>query len=147
MVAFCRIDEQAIRTREPVSTPDALIVQDPTLLHQVDVFGGLRTDGYVLINSARTLAELGLDDWTAGFRMERLFTVAASDISRRHLGQPRPNAALLGGLAALTGIVSLESVVRAIRSRFGGSLAEGNVAAARECHATVGAAVEVYAGA
>ena len=30
-----------IRVREPISAPDVLIVQDPTLLHQVDVFEGL----------------------------------------------------------------------------------------------------------
>ena len=53
VVAFCRIDEHEIRTREPVAEPDALIVQDPTLLHQVDVFGGLRPTGYVLINSTK----------------------------------------------------------------------------------------------
>jgi pyruvate ferredoxin oxidoreductase gamma subunit len=147
VVAFCRIDEHAIRSREPVSIPDALIVQDPTLLHQVDVFGGLMPDGYVLINSARSLTELGLSDWTADFRSERLLTVAASEISRRCLGQPRPNAALLGGLAALTGMISLESIARAIESRFSGALAKGNVAAARECHETVRAALEVYAGA
>ena len=41
VVAFCRIDDTEIRAREPISEPDALIVQDPTLLHQVDVFGGL----------------------------------------------------------------------------------------------------------
>ncbi len=28
VVAFCRIDDHEIRTREPVSEPDALIVQD-----------------------------------------------------------------------------------------------------------------------
>jgi pyruvate ferredoxin oxidoreductase gamma subunit len=147
VVAFCRIDEHAIRSREPVSIPDALIVQDPTLLHQVDVFGGLRPEGYVLINSGLSLGELGLGDWTAEFRSERLLTVAASEISRGHLGRPRPNAALLGGLAALTGIVSLEAIVRAIESRFAGKLADGNVAAARECHETVRAALEVFAGA
>ncbi len=42
VVSFCRIDDHEIRTREPVMEPDALIVQDPTLLHQVDVFGGLQ---------------------------------------------------------------------------------------------------------
>src|SRR5688572_21782170 len=52
VVAFCRIDDVPIRTREPIGEPDALIVQDPTLLHQVAVFDGLRPDGYVLINSA-----------------------------------------------------------------------------------------------
>ena len=41
VVSFCRIDDREIRVREPVMEPDALIIQDPTLLHQVDVFGGL----------------------------------------------------------------------------------------------------------
>jgi pyruvate ferredoxin oxidoreductase gamma subunit len=42
VVAFCRIDDRAIRIREPILAPDVLIVQDPTLLHQVDLFAGLR---------------------------------------------------------------------------------------------------------
>ena len=41
VVAFCRIDDRDIRLREPIMAPDVLIVQDPTLLHQVDVFQGL----------------------------------------------------------------------------------------------------------
>jgi pyruvate ferredoxin oxidoreductase gamma subunit len=54
VVAFCRISDQDIRLREPILAPDVLIVQDPTLLHQVDVFQGLKPDGYVLINSGTT---------------------------------------------------------------------------------------------
>lgn len=133
VVSFCRIDDHEIRTREPVSAPDALIVQDPTLLHQVDVFGGLRPDGYVLINSGRSFDELGLGSWVAGFQHERLLTVPASEMSREHIGQPRPNAAMLGGLAALTGVVSLKAVQDAIGERFAGGLAEGNCAAAAAC--------------
>ena len=41
VVSFCRIDDRPIRTREPVMAPDALVVQDVTLLHQVDLFAGL----------------------------------------------------------------------------------------------------------
>ncbi len=41
VMAFCRIDDHEIRLREPVMEPDALIIQDPTLLHQVDLFNGL----------------------------------------------------------------------------------------------------------
>ena len=48
VVAFCRIDERPIRTREPVMEPDALIVQDVTLIHQVDLFAGLAPEAYVL---------------------------------------------------------------------------------------------------
>jgi pyruvate ferredoxin oxidoreductase gamma subunit len=137
VVSFCRLDERPIRTREPVSEPDALIIQDPTLLHQVDVFGGLRPDGYVLINSVRSFDELGLAQWVGGFRHERLLTVPASEIAREHVGQARPNAALLGGLAELTSIVSVDSVVAAVHDRFSGALGDGNSAAARACAAFV----------
>ena len=41
VMAFCRIDDKEVRLREPVLDPDALIIQDPTLLHQVDLFGGI----------------------------------------------------------------------------------------------------------
>ncbi len=63
VVAFCRIDDRPIRLREPILAPDALIIQDPTLLHQVDVFGGLQPDGYILINTARTFEDLGLGEF------------------------------------------------------------------------------------
>ena len=48
-----------------------------------------------------------------------------------HLGRPLPGAALLGGFAALTWAVSLNSVLAAISERFTGTAAEGNAAAAR----------------
>ena len=147
VVAFCRIDEREIRLREPIVAPDVLIVQDPTLLHQVDVFGGLRPDGYVLINSTRSLDELGLGEWTRGFIHERLLTVPAGDICREHIGQMRPNAAMLGGLAALTQVISLGAVEHAIRARFSGRVADGNIAAARACFEHVLADVEVRVGA
>src|SRR5215472_19092239 len=44
VVSFCRIDGRPIRSREPVIRPDTLVIQDPTLLHQVSVFEGVRGD-------------------------------------------------------------------------------------------------------
>jgi pyruvate ferredoxin oxidoreductase gamma subunit len=131
VVSFCRIDDHEIRTREPISHPDVLIVQDPTLLHQVDVFSGLGDDGYLLINTGRSFGELGLGDFVQRFRRERLLTVPASELAREHLGRPLPGAPLLGGFAGLSGLISIESVARAIRDKFSGAVAEGNVAAAR----------------
>ncbi len=130
VTAFCRIADEPIRAREPIVEPDALIVQDPTLLHQVDVFGGVGQDGYVLINTTRTLDELGLGGLGERFRRERVVTVPATELAREHLGRPLPNAALLGAFSGLTGVVSPESVAAAIRRRFSGAIAEGNVAAA-----------------
>ena len=127
VVAFCRIDDGEIRLREPVLEPDALIIQDPTLLHQVDVFGGLVPGGTVLINTTRRFDQLGVAELMGKFHF---YAVPATDLARKHVGRPVPNAALLGGFAAISGRISLESVAEAIRAKFGGRVAEGNIAAA-----------------
>ncbi len=137
VVAFCRIDDHEIRTREPVIEPDGLIVQDPTLLHQVDVFGGCGRDAFILINSAKSFDDLCLGEFVKGFRPDRMLTVPASELAREHTGRAVANAALLGGFAALSGLISLGAVARAIRERFASVVAEGNVAAARAAHARV----------
>jgi pyruvate ferredoxin oxidoreductase gamma subunit len=137
VVSFCRIDDRELRVREPVMEPDALIVQDPTLLNQVDVFGGLKRDGFILINTSKSFDELGLGDFLKDFQHERLLTVPAGDLAREHTGRAVANAALLGGFAALSGLISLDAVASAIRERFGGAVGEGNVAAAAAAHAWV----------
>ena len=130
VVAFCRIDDRPIRLREPIADPDALIVQDPTLLHQVNLFAGLRRDGFLLLNTSRSLEELGLDELVERLTSEHVIAVPATEIAREHLGRPLPNIALLGGFAALTAQVSLPAVNQAIRARFPGAVGEGNVSAA-----------------
>jgi pyruvate ferredoxin oxidoreductase gamma subunit len=137
VVSFCRFADVPIRTREPVAEPDAIIVQDPTLLHQVDLFAGVSKAGFVLINSERPLQELGLGEFAEAFEAGRILVVPATAMAREHLGRPMPNAALLGGFAAQTGRLGLDSVAAAIRERFPGSAGERNVAAAAACFAAV----------
>ena len=132
VVAFCRIDTEPIRLREPIAEPDAVVIQDPTLLHHVEVFAGLGENGYVLINSTRSIEQLGLSELSERHRPERLASVPASELARTRLGRPIPNAALLGALAAQTGIVSLQALTRAIDERFTGAAAQGNAAAASD---------------
>jgi len=134
VVAYCRLGERQIRTREPVVAPDCVIVIDPTLVHQVDLFAGLGPDGYLLVNSSRALDELGLESLAARFRPERLLTVPATEVALRQIGKPLPNAAMLGGFAALTAEVTVAAVSSAIRERFSAnpSVAERNVAAVAE---------------
>ncbi len=137
VVAFCRIDSKPIRTREPIVNPDALIVQDVTLVHQVDLFAGLGDDGFVIVNTSRSFAELGLEDLTRRFRADRLVTLPATELALEHIGRPLPNAVLLAGFAELSGAVSVDSVVTAIGQRFSPSVAAANVAAARAAAALV----------
>src|SRR5689334_16563983 len=91
VAAFCRIDDRPIRSREPVSRPDAVIIVDPTLVHQVAVFNGACGDAFVLINSTRELAALGLGDLSRRLRPDRCRTVPATDLARRYLGRTLPN--------------------------------------------------------
>lgn len=137
VVAFCRMDDKEIRLREPIMQPDALIIQDPTLLHQVDVFGGLKRDGYILINTTRSFDELGLGDFVQDFRPERLLTVPATELAMKHVGRPVPNVPLLGAFAALCGLISLDAVQAAIGQKFSGKVAQGNQDAAREAYDVV----------
>jgi pyruvate ferredoxin oxidoreductase gamma subunit len=127
VATFCRIDDHEIRTHEPIVAPDVVIVADPTLIGQVDLLGGLSPDGYLLVNSTRPLADLGISG-PAGRTVE----LSATDIAMQQIGRPVPGGVLLGAFAALTGRVGMAALDAAIRERFRHSVAERNVLAAAQ---------------
>ena len=134
VVAYVRIDEREIELREPVLEPDLLIVQDPTLFHAIDVFAGLREDGFLLVNSSKSVDELGIGEVAHRLPLGHVATVAATELAMEHLKRPTPNTVLLGALTALTDVIHLESVLKAIEHKFPGPVGEANVAAARAAH-------------
>ena len=134
VVSFCRISDTPIRTREPISHPDALAVQDVTLIHQVELFAGLGEDGTVVLNTSGDLESLGLSELRERLRHGQVLTVPATEIAREILGRPLPNAALLGGLVAATKIVRLDALLDAIRTRSAGTTGEKNALAAQAAY-------------
>lgn len=134
VVSYCRIDDKEISRREPIEHPDALIIQDSTLLNSVDVFGGLKPDGYILINSTRGFDDLGIADFVSQFPAHHVCDVGATELAMKHIGRPLPNAVLLAGFAAISGQLKLASVELAIRQKFPDAIAEANIAAAREAY-------------
>jgi pyruvate ferredoxin oxidoreductase gamma subunit len=142
VVAFCRVDSRPIRLREPVTSPNCLIIQDATLLGQIaDLFTGLDPAGYVLLNTRQEVDPARLSCLVAKLPEKHFITVDASEIARRHLGRPLPNAALLGAFAALTGQLTLVSVQEAIHEKFPGKAGDANAAAAAEAFAAVKASL------
>lgn len=129
VTAFCRIDDREIRLREPVMEPDAVIIQDKTVIEPSNAFSGLVPGGFVLVNSA--------NDMQYDIPNEKVVYVGATELALKHVGRPIPNAVLLGSFAALTGIIKIESVVEAINTKFSGSIAEKNVNAARAAYEQV----------
>lgn len=137
VTAFCRIHDSAIRTREPVLHPDVVIIQDSTLLHHVDVFSGLSADGYILINSTRSVEELGVAELCATLPVSHALTLPASDYSMKYLGRPMANTALVGGFAAMTQLLSQASIEKVIQQKFPGRLGVLNTMAATEAYGYV----------
>lgn len=128
IMAFCRLSDRPIRLRSRVNEPDYVIVQDATILRELDVVEGLKDGGMILVNTERDVAELGLK---GSFR---LFTFSADEIARRILGKPIMNTALLGAFAALTKELTLDATLRAVRSRFPGELGEKNAQVVQESY-------------
>ena len=135
VMAFVRIDDKEIELREPVLDPDLLIIQDPTLFNAIDVFSGLKQDGYVLINSSKSVGELGIDEAVGGLPAGHVVTVPATDLALKHLRRPTPNTVLLGAFAAMSDLLEMDGVETAIREKFPGKVGEMNVAAAKAAYA------------
>jgi pyruvate ferredoxin oxidoreductase gamma subunit len=130
VVAFCRIADREIRLREPIMEPDCLIVQDATLFKVIDVFAGLRSDGYLLVNTNKSFSELHIREAADRLPEGHAVIVPATEFALKHISRPVPNAALLGAFAALTNFVHIESVKRAINEAFPGKVGAANIAAA-----------------
>lgn len=134
VVAYVRIDDRSIELREPVLDPDLLIVQDPTLFSAIDVFAGLRDDGWVLINTSRALDDLHINDATNRLPAGHVITVPATELALKHLGRPTPNTVLLGALAAMIDQVDIDAVCSAIEKKFPGGVGQANIVAARAAY-------------
>lgn len=137
VVAFARLASQEIRLREPVLEPDVVLIQDRTLLDSVDVFGGLKSEGYVLINSSQTVEGLGLEDLAARLPKGHVLTVPATRFALEKIGRPLPGAAMLAGFAAMTGMMKLESVQAAYNEKFSGRVAQANAEVAALAYESV----------
>lgn len=129
--AFARISDAEITIREPVLEPDMLIIQDPTLFQAIDVFKGAKTDGYLLINSSKTIEQLGIEEITAQYPKNHVMLLPATDLALKYIKLPKPNTVLLGGFAALSNMIQMPALENAINGKFPPKLAEPNIAAAK----------------
>jgi hypothetical protein len=76
---------------------------------------GLQFDGYLIVNTARTLSDIHPDAIVARLPAGHLIAAPATELAMKFVGRPAPNTALLGAFAAAVGTFSLDSVLEAIR--------------------------------
>jgi pyruvate ferredoxin oxidoreductase gamma subunit len=96
--AYTRIDDRPIRRHDSVTTPNVVVVLEPSLLGEVDVTDGLAPGGLVLVNGDKgTLAGPGV------------FCVPASDLAESKF----VNVVMVGAVAAALGEPPLEELEEA----------------------------------
>ncbi|MBW1974180.1 MAG: 2-oxoacid:acceptor oxidoreductase family protein [Deltaproteobacteria bacterium] len=129
VIATNRFGPRPIKTFSLVNEPDIVVVLDESLLSIVDVTSGLKTDGLVLINSTKAPNEYEIAD---------RFNVATSDAFHCAIkadltvaGNVLFNTTILGGFAKATGLISMDSIEKALRKHFRGEAAEKNVIGAK----------------
>ena len=125
--AFCRISDRPIRNRSEIHTPDFCIVQDPTLLDTVNVFEGIKAGGMVILNSEKPETV----KVPAGAVLR---AVPGTRIAMDVIGRPISNMVMLGAFAGTTNLVTLESLKKAVKERFGGKVGDLNAEAVEKAY-------------
>ncbi len=135
VTAFTRISTEPIKIHCAVYNPDVVAVLDPTLLKAVNVADGLNEDGgNVIVNTKDSPQQTRK---MLGTEKGKVWTVPASEISLKVLGMAITNTAMLGAVARVAGIVSLETIQQMIRGRFRAEVADKNFAVVKEAYQEV----------
>ena len=133
VTAYTRIDSRPLGIRTSITTPDIVVVLEPSLLRTQPVTDGLREGGLLLVNSNHPTEEL-----IVPVRARRA-AIDANRIAVAHgLGSPTMpivNTVMLGALAAASRVVSMDALGRAIEQFVPARRAENREAAVDGFHA------------
>ena len=129
IAATTRFSKKPIRTLSPTAKSDVVLVLDDRLMQTVDVLGGLKPEGLLIVNSSHPPETFCTDMNIA------VATSDASSIAREIglvvAGTVMINTAFLGAFSKASGLVSMESLERAIGDNFKQKAAELNIQGAR----------------
>jgi len=140
ITAYNRISEKRCTIHSNIYYPDYVVVVDETLLDSIDVTGGLKEDGAIIINTPGTPQEmrLRLPGWTG-----KVCTVDARRISEETLGSNFPNIPMLGAVVKVSGVLETErfiaNIAESFKLKFASKpqLIEGNMATLKKSLAEV----------
>ncbi|MDD3627157.1 MAG: 2-oxoacid:acceptor oxidoreductase family protein [bacterium] len=119
VTAYTRISDGEIRIHCYIYDPDIVVVLDPSLIGAVDLTEGLKENGKILLNTQRDPKEFL--DLAKGIKGAKIYTVDATSIAVKHgLGSaaaPIVNTAILGALAKISNMASIDNVMNSIKER------------------------------
>lgn len=131
--AYNRISSKELRMHCPVLHPSIVAVADATLLDAINVAEGAPDDAVFIVNTAKDPKEIR--EKLKLLPTQKICTIDATRIAVESFGRPLPNSSMVGTLAKVSGLVSLEAILDDVRKSFGKKfsqkLIDGNLEAAR----------------
>ena len=138
MRSYVRISDAPIRLRSGIEHPDIVVVLDESLLETESITDGLPDGGLIIVNTAKSPAEMAE---VLGQPNAKVCTVDASAISVDTIGRDIPNTPMLGALAKVSDILDLEATEAAVKKQLSGKLppavVEGNMRAIQRAYEEV----------
>jgi pyruvate ferredoxin oxidoreductase gamma subunit len=138
--AFNRISDEPILQHCGISTPNIVVVLDPTLMETIDVTKGLPENGVILVNTQKSTEEIKTQ---LKLTKEEICCIDASKIAREILGRDLPNTPMLGALIKFAKLLEfkpmLESVKKRLEHKFPNrpDIVEGNIKAIQRAYGEV----------
>lgn len=118
VLGFTRISDEKITDRSQVDECDYVVFLDETLVGEATL-KGLKDNAFILVNTADPEKYSSMTD-------KKIIGLDATSLSLEVLGRPITNTAMLGALVAISGMVSLEALKKAIQEGMKPSIAEKN---------------------
>jgi len=112
MVTFARISDGVIKTHAPIAHPDVIMVFDDTLFEYVNITGGLKKGGKLIINTTKSKKHF------EQFTKEEIVCVDATKIAINSFGDARPNIPMLGIFSKLTDAIDMGASIKRIKDKF-----------------------------
>ena len=118
-----------IRTLTPTTRADVAVVLDERLMQAVDVIGGLKPDGLLVLNS-RSEPDMFCTDLEIAVATSDATSIAKK-IGLVVAGTVLINTSILGTFSKASGLITMESLEKAIGNNFSQKAAEINIQGAR----------------
>ena len=115
ITAYNRISREVIRVHSNIYTPDLVVVVDETLLESVDVTAGLKEEGALIVNTAKSVEEIR--PHLKGYKGS-VYTVDGRAISVEALGKYFPNSPMLAAAVAVSGVMEWDQFIHEMRASY-----------------------------
>jgi pyruvate ferredoxin oxidoreductase gamma subunit len=137
--AYNRISSKELRMHCPVLNPQIVVVADATLVDSINVADGTPDNASFIVNTSKEPAEIRKK--LNAKATQKVYVVDATKIAIDCFGRAMPNSPMVGALAKVSGIVSLEAVLEDVRKSFGKKFSQkvidGNLEAVRRGYGEV----------